>query len=300
MNPWRRHPGFASALLALGIVAIGAGGWLCAEMRRARHERAKLAARRNEWRALQRGGPSLTSENLARMEAGLQLANERVIALENALRGETEETASMQDDARPPGGTDTYFAIATFVAAMRSRAAQLGIALQANEHFGFAEFAHAGPSQERAARVESERRAVRQLLELLFASAPKKLVAVQRERSGATDMTTGGDVAADAAHEFFAPEPSRSLRRPDGVDAMAFRVIFEAPTSTLREFLAKLARSQRPLIVVRSVEVSLLEEAEPAPPIAATDMVPFLRATRSRFEVTVEVIDPAPLMRPAV
>lgn len=54
--------------------------------------------------------------------------------------------------------------------------------------------------------------------------------------------------------------------------------------------------------MVRSVEVSLLDEAESVPPMvdAAADMVPFLRTTPSRFEVTVEIIDPAPLNRPAV
>jgi hypothetical protein len=303
MTFWRQHPWFFSALLTAGAAIAGESAWLYVEIGMARREGARLVRTRRELHDLQAGSPAPSPENVAAVTAEVQRAEERIAALENELRDDREGRNEFMNNesVSQRQSTDTYFELASFVATMRERAGQLGIRLKPEEYFGFAEFAHAGPAPERAARIESEKRAVQSLLELLFAAAPKRLVAVQRERWGDAGVSANNGIAADAADDYFEPDSGRSLRTPGVVETMGFRLTFEAPTDVLRGFLVRLGRSRQPLVVVRSVEAAMVDDAEAEPSVSSAGGGPLLmvRASLSRFVVTVEVVKVADTDGPA-
>jgi hypothetical protein len=201
--------------------------------------------------------PAPTREVAARWEAEVATAEEALAGLRGRFAGGGARAEAVRLAVPPVQRADAFFDIARFVEAQRLAARQAGVALRAEDFFGFVTHAQAGPAPEHIARVHRQRLIAAHLLEALWAARPARFDGLERARpeGGAPAAMTGR--AADA-NDFFVIDPQVSARREGLVHTEPMRVRFSGQTTALRAFLNRLADYELPLLV-RSVEV------EPAP-----------------------------------
>lgn len=171
---------------------------------------------------------------------------------------QTAEVAEAGDAAMPGNRAEAFFALAQFVAAMRERAADGGVAIAAEERFGFAEYAHTGPAAGQIERVFRERRIAESLLMALFEARPARLVELERRVDGAGSAGQPG-----------------------------FHITFEGRTETLRALLNGLA-DEASAVVVRSVEAQRVEAREAWPRRSEQSAGPLVPNRDTRFRIGVE------------
>jgi hypothetical protein len=219
----RAHPWFFGTMGLLTVLALAAGAMLG-----------------REYLAWQRAGRSLEHkqhelaklETLASAPSALELESART-ALEQArselLGVRADEVAA---GTVPAGRIEAYADLNSFVGRTRARAAHAGVAVAAEERFGFEQYAREGPPLDRVPEVWRQRVMVEQLLEALWAVRPQVLAGVWCE----------------------AVAPDRSLQVPGLVEASGVRLAFVGRTACLRRYLARLAEMAPP-VVVREVRV---------------------------------------------
>lgn len=185
----------------------------------------------------------------------------------------------------PEDSLDTFFALAAFVEQARDRLAAAGVRVRADERFGFATYAHAGPAPEALATIHQQWRGVAGVIDALADARPLALLGLKRERlDSRTDRTTD-------EVDFFTPDRQWAWGAPATTTTRAFRVEFTGATAVLRHFLNRLvARSET--VAVRSVEVEALGPERGVTPHASHE-VTLVRQAPSRFVVVVEFLIPA-------
>ena len=297
-----RHVSFGWFPVTLAACVLGGGllGWLAWEervagMRADAALRAKVAER--DRLSADEPQPSVATEQ--RIGEELTAVRRAAAALASALGA---EATGIFDTPEPTKPVDAYFELAAYVEKNRALAAAARTAVSDAERFGFASHATQGPSEDMLPFVARQAVALRMLLEGLLASAPRQLLAVQRERPLGAEQwtarragkaphpakeTSGPGVSAD----FFSIDPALSLRVPGETDTMAFRVEFTGYTASLRSFLNSVAASPVPFFV-RSVEVEPLAAPPHTGPAADADRVlPVVAQNLSKFAVVVELVE---------
>jgi len=285
-----RPPPVRLLLLVTSLVLGAAGAWQWHAARQAAwRARAQLDGLRAEAARLARSEPSVDDAGSAALAAALAAAESEYQAVRRSLSGTAADALLGPPPAQP---VDAWFALTAQADALRARAARAGVALRAEEGFGFVSYTRGGPPAAEIARVHRQRVVVQHLVESLLEARPQALLAVQRER---LDGSPEGDPA-----DFFAFDPRLALRHSGLVDGTAFRLEFTGQTATLRAFLQDLGSFRLP-VVVRGVEVT------PLPPTPATRTpagdtgpvpVPIVQPGLSRFAVTVEQVSVSPLAVP--
>lgn len=287
--------GFSLALLA--GVFIGLAWWGQDNWREVNAARKQLELRQRELRTLKQTTPKPSEATAVLMAADLARLNQDSAALRMALQAKGAAGRLLTDTPAPSNRTDAFFDLAAFVERSRARAQASGVAISADERFGFSEHAHGGPPTELIPVVFRQRMMVERLLEALIAARPQRLDAVQREAPVASPGDAGG-----GRGDYFTMPAARSLRAAGFVTAMAFRLSFTGQTSTLRSFLNSLATFTLP-IVVRSVEAEpAMAERGPAgmepgglmlagAGLDNAGVVPLVTPAPTKFTVTVEYLD---------
>jgi len=136
----------------------------------------------------------------------------------------------------PAGRIEAYADLNAFVERTRERAAHAGVVVEAEERFGFGQFAREGPTVDQVPAIWRQRVMVERLLETLWVVRPQALAGVWCEPA----------------------PPDRSLQVPGLVEGRGVRLEFVGRTACLRQYLARLA-VMAPPVVVREVR------AEPIP-----------------------------------
>lgn len=269
-----RMHGFA----VLAGAALLSEGWMAADRwRAARRAEESLAQRKSELQRLAAAESGGLETELIRAEAALA-------RLKAAQPGDGTAAGSVAPEPSPATASEAFFELADFTARMRQRAQAAGVELENGERFGFSVHAHAGPAPEIIAAVQRQRLHAGRLLDALFASHPRRLLAVRRERPDPARPAEGED--------FFALTPALSVREAGLVETDAFRLEFVGRTACLRDFLGRLAEAG-PSALVRGIEVEPAREErgkQPAKTAGAADAARLLvEPGWSKFAVTVEI-----------
>lgn len=308
MDWFRRNSVFAGVLLLCGG-AIAAETWLVwAARERVGRQEEMLRQRKEERDRLARHSPRLDEETGRAIAADLAAVELRLGELQRALQGRSGWLP-----AAPTRSIDGYLALAAFGENARARAKLQRVEVRADERFGFATYAHAGPEPDLLPAVHRQRVLVEHLLESLLDAQPQSLVAVQREPplsdaeraardTGAAARTPGpaGSGRGGVSADFFTLDDRVRLRGPGRLGGEAFRVEFSGQTQTLRAFVNALATLRVPLIV-RSVEVEPRPAGPASSPVApalGTPAVPLVTETLSTYAVTVEFVEGLPAPSP--
>ena len=285
MKNWPKR--FSFWLMLFGGAAFAAElAWLEGERREGLGLTLTWRQQRRRYEELAKTVPARTPQNEQAMAEELSRWRQQATALRVALFPQVEGQGG---DTRSRSGEqiDAYFDVAALVDRLRAAAAAADVSVKPEEYFGFAAYAHESPPATDLARVRQQCEVEEMLLNCLFSSRPRELLAVKRESTGANPAA-----AARQQPDSFVLERGRSLRGDAGFEAMAFRVEFSGDTAALRGFLTALARATE-LFLVRSVDTvpvggGLAEKA------ARKDLSSGLvaRPALSRFTVTVEVLRP--------
>lgn len=295
----KRDPIFSALLGILVLSALGVGVYVLITGNQAKAAVQEHARRLAVLERLERQEPYPSSSNVEAMDLQVQMAGAAYEEMKASIA--VPEPAAVFE-VPPETRTEAFFNLARYVEEMRRRAAEAGVAIAANESFGFGQYATEGPDAAVIPFVFRQKNIGKVILEALFAARPESMERFQRENPP----------GVQPAAELFDMPDYLSARRNGAVSAIGFRVAFRGQTPTLRAFLNALATSPVPL-VVRSVEVQPVgagpgqpppqqrptfsfgapsAEGEPAP---VTD-IPIVTANTSVFTVTlefVEVVEPA-------
>ena len=277
---WRLY-GVSVVVLAVSATeaAVAAARW-----RAARKAEALVAAERRELQRLTTAGPVLDETKSGRRAAAIASAEWKLAELLAALSDRGRSPAvGVPITPSPASSADAFFELAGFVGRMRAQAEALEIGLRPDERFGLSSYDHEGPAPGLVAKVHGQREQIERLLTLLFATHPRRLLAVRREQPDLTQLQSGGD--------FFGRVPSLSLGEPGLVETGAFRLEFLGRTSCLRDLLHALAVAE-PAIFVRNIVVE--PEHEDRSKATALDggarsVKPLIEPVWSKFAVTVEL-----------
>ncbi len=251
----QRYPIFFAVMGLASALALGAALALGREYAVWRRAGRELARSQRELAVV-----SAAAHGEAAAEAqALRLERERVMAevFENLPEGAGAE-------AMPAGRIEAYADLAGFVERHRKRAAQAGVAVGAEERFGFERFAREGPALEAVPIVWRRRIELEPLLEALWIARPRSLAGVW----------CGEDAAPGTP-------PRRSVAVPGLFDTSLCRLAFVGDTGCLRRYLPALAGLARP-VVVREVR---------AEPLVVEGRQPSGR-DGTRFTLMLEVLSP--------
>ncbi|MBP9912618.1 MAG: Amuc_1100 family pilus-like protein [Opitutaceae bacterium] len=290
MHRYHRYPVFYALLVVLALAFLGAGWGCYAQWKAAQIAQHRLESMRRDYRALARVSPALTEDVAGRIADDLTQSERSLASLRAKLEGAGTAVERIHEIKAPATRTDAFFNLAAFREEMREQARLLGVLTEADEGFGFSEYAKGGPDMNVIPAVLHQRQGVEYLLEALLASRPQRLVELQRERPRMAAPHNGPGMDR-TTQDFFELDPRLSVRVPDYIEADAFRVVFTGYTSVLRTFLNKLVVSELPL-VVRAVNVE---------PATKREAVPASIQPTGRLTLTDDIVDksqPVPLIAP--
>lgn len=285
----------ALVLLAVAFAGLGAGVYLSRRSMRTAEQR--LQRQQREWTAVQRISPSPTPTVASALTGDVAQAAATLETLQARLRG-GKRAAALETAKVPVERMDAYFDLASYVERMRASAARHQVAVTADEHFGFSAYANGGPAKDRIPAVFRQRQVLEYLLEELMAVSPLRLEKVER---GALSADIPG---REAEQDLFAMDPNWSVRVPDFIDTLAFRISFTGETSVLRRWLDRLAKFELP-VVVRMVEAaplkgavrSMMATSQPHSLVLAQETPspqPLVERSPVRFTVTFEYLQLVP------
>jgi len=297
MKTFRHHPWFTLGLLLAGLTMLGEGYWLYLSRQAMQRAEARLNIRKRDWGALQRVAPKPTPAVGQAIAADVAKAEQILAGMRTTLRG-GPAAGALRQAVIPTLRTDAFFALANYVQAMRAAARVNGVAVAADERFGFKAYVNEGPAVEQIPAVIRQSRILHHALTTLFAAQPLRLVAVLRA------MPVDGKLAAqhrtEGEKDGFALAPRLTVQRPGHIDTLGFQIEFTGETAVLRTWLNALAAFDLPL-VVRSIEVQPVS-GSPVIPAQTTAkrvtgpngndlLVPLVSPVASNFKVTFEYIE---------
>ncbi len=302
MNWYKRNPIFFSILILLGIVFVLEIIFFMRQRNEAEEVRQSYESKLQEYDRLREHNPSLTRENLQLAAQDLERVEANLDEIRVALGAEADVSELFENP--PADTTQAFFDITSFVDDYRDKARSVVLdsgermRFRDDEYFGFSRYRNSGPPSQLIESVFKQRQIAGYLLDTLFEVRPVELV---RFRRG--DVAARRDVSAPSSEggDVFTIPAGISARIPDFVDTYEFQVTFKGYTSTLRDFLNRLATFEMPLLV-RSVEVQPAEaertgrrerrdEDERASETDEGGPVPIVDANLSQFVVTIEFIE---------
>jgi hypothetical protein len=274
----------AVGLALLCLVPLVAELWLLQRARRqAVMALAGLEQSQQERDRLDRQSPALNEHNDQAIARDLARARQLLAAQRAALR----DFDGLKRGTSPPATPlDLFFAIATFVEQARATAEQAQVTLRPDEHFGFAEYAHAGPEAKEMPGVLRQLAMIRPLVEALLESGPHTLLGVKRVDSGRSALS--GPSGSMEGAVYFDEAPSRPLRVPCWLRKETFLLEFTGQTPVLREFMTRL-EGGRYAATVRCVQVGPLVVVRP--PVPGATPVPVMNSALSQFSVEIECVE---------
>ncbi|TVR48629.1 MAG: hypothetical protein EA425_14025, partial [Puniceicoccaceae bacterium] len=208
---------------------------------------------------------------------------------------------------RPPATrTEAFFDIAAFIEEQRTFLEEQQIVFPENYRFTFGAYVNEGPDPSLIPRIHRQKKLVGYLVEQLAAVRPQQIHFIQREpppgQAGPGPQAPTGrgaqrGAAQAGAGDFFTLPAAASVRVPDLVDSLAFRVAFTGNSETLRSFLNQIAESRLPF-VVRGIEVEAQGVGGPGTGAAAQAQQPAVTEENvrivarhlSRFTLTLEFV----------
>lgn len=314
----KRDPLLALALGLLGLFSLIEIGYGLQRRRAAQRGEARWAKKRQERDNLCRISPAPIHATAAAIEDHLGKVNQMLTDLREALGGPASPQGVPGEGSPLVKGTDVFFDLATFAEKIRDQAAQSGVKTKPDERFGFSAYVHRGPDPEQVPAVIRQRIVMQYLAEALIAARPEQLIGFERENpvvptevrksggtSGGKRRSTPPPPASPLFSDLFAIDSRISVRVPQRVSTMAFRLTFVGQTVALRTFLNTIARSEHPLLV-RALEVEPIPparsqgESKSAPTglvlTAESGSAPVLLVPRvlSKFIVTIECLESVP------
>ncbi len=276
MASFKSHPVFSSLLVILGLAAVGEGCFIYTGYRSRASALAGLKKNQDTLALLHSATPSLTTENAALIKADLDNSTKNLAMMQALLKGKGEAAGQLQAAPVPSDSPSAYFSLNKLVEDYRKKYLDGQIKIKDDERFGFATYAHEGPSSDLIPEVFHEQQVASYLLDALFDAKPSGLLSFQREHPltkaerhevdfppAATGLPPPPAMApaSDSSGDLFTIDPRITARKPGFVDAIAFRLSFTGKTGSLRSFLNKVGTFELPM-VVRSVEV---EPSDPDP-----------------------------------
>ncbi len=305
MHWFKRNPVFFSVLAVLGIVLILELFFLARQRAEVEELRETYESRLAEYERLRNHDPSVTRENVQLARQDLERVQANLEEIRIALGAQADVPELFEDP--PADTTQAFFDITSFVDEYREKARNVVLEtgqrmrFRDDEHFGFSRYRNSGPPNQLVEPVFKQRQIAAYLLDTLFEVRPVELV---RFRRG--DVAARRDVSAPGSEreDVFTIPSAISARIPDFVDTYEFQITFRGYTSTLRDFLNRLATFEMPLLV-RSVEVQPTEgparpgrrerreDEEDERPAAEEEngAVPIVDANLSQFVITIEFVE---------
>jgi len=232
--------GFKVALIVAGVVVLLEGFgvfWSYSSLEKEAHRERNLG---RDFTNMSQVSLSPTETIAEKIENDVIAYEREVIRLETVLSG-GEFANELSEEGVPRERTDAYFDLVSYAERLRTLARQHAVQIEAEEYFGFPEYAQEGPEQKLIGKVFRERQILERTLSMLLMSNPERLTVV--ERSGGSD-TDEWD------------EQARLSLAVDGVLKTEFvRMQFSGETACLRAWLNRLGQSGLP-VSVRSIEVA--------------------------------------------
>ncbi|MDB6095684.1 MAG: hypothetical protein JWM32_3246 [Verrucomicrobia bacterium] len=297
---WKTFPGFSAVMglcgsMLVGEIALGVLAYRASESARKRLEHVS-----RELRTLSTTAPTPTKENAVRI--GNELLRLQVLWEERSERLGAGDGAGSGAQRTPLQRAEGFFDIASFVESMRRAAENAAVKLKADERFGFSAYAHDAPEMDDLGWAFLARQIVGRVLGELFQSGADELIGVHRESAPGREKLSAKEASGRVARkpnaeDFFEFDSRLSLRNALHVGGAGFRVSFVGTTTTLREFLQRLAGDKLP-VSVGAVEAEPFDVARNRRS-ETTDSLgePLVSAPRTRFTVTFESIDLTALLK---
>jgi hypothetical protein len=230
---------------------------------------------------------ALTKENVTKAGEVLAELELKTLQLEGGLANDRWDSVPQFSRAE-----DVYFDLFTMVEAQRSAFGEAGVAVGEYEQFGYASILSdqrvalpgAPESEEVRSYLNRMHRQKQTLIAVLDAlRSPEVIELISVERSPllppSDDLPLGPDV--------FLPEVEYSLQSEGVVETYGVRLEFRGKTAALRDFLQKLSKSGRP-VILRNIEIQRAGErrsAASAPrQVASSPFRSFARATPKAVE----------------
>jgi hypothetical protein len=290
---WFKRRSWPGVLSIVWTLALAAEVWAVQQVRRqAARGLENLAQKKQECAWLAGQSPGLSRANEDAIAQDLVQAGQVLREWRETFRSSKEE-ANANSATAPATPIDGYFDLAAYVERNRGLAAQAGVMIRSDEHFGFAAHANQGPAQALVTAVFRQRLLADCLVTALLEARPERLLGIWRERPRTAAIAEAG-VVGDGVPEadFFVPAARAAVNGTEGMAGEAFRLEFAAQTGALRAFLNTLATLRLP-VVVHSVEAEPRSNAD-----ATADASPgsgaLVGRSQTRFTVVVEYPGPLP------
>ena len=229
----KRFSSQSRIVAAVTLLCVGlALWWSWRSHENAAKAQGHLRTIERSWQVLAASDPAPTAEVAAAWER-------RVAALESRLQQTRRALGESRADpvrstAAPAQRAEAFFALAQFVEAQRTQAAQAGVRLADRYEFGFSAYSNSGPVDAELPIVHRQHLVVKAMLESLWGSGARELTRVQRE--AADTKVRGGETSQRTSRrdgrpeDYFELSPGRELARDGFVDTLAFRVGFTGNT----------------------------------------------------------------------
>jgi len=290
-----RHRAFIGVLGALVTIISAETVLVCVQGRIASIAQQKLRRVTTELRGLKAAVPSLEPNSTVQLDRELI---ETLSELENLTNSivDGNQAEAMRTPAVAVQPTDVFFEIASFLERMHEYADRCAVEIKTQEHFGFGSYAQTLPDLSEMKTVLRDRFSAELLLEALFEARPHSLLTFQRERPpvdlNQSRQLTPAKVSGSRT-DYFEWDSRRSVRLAHSFKTSAMRVAFVGETACLRVLLNALAQPGTPLFV-REVSVEPLPRStvsrDRTGETTVADPIPLISRNRSRFTITVEVV----------
>lgn len=262
--------------------------------------------------------PAPTLEQSTRLDEQAAQAEDVVRRLQGKLAPAAMAERPLESGGSPAAGlrAGVYFDLAQFVDEVRAMAREENVEIGDTETLSFSCYAHHGPEPEVQEMVLRQRRALADLLMILFDARPTSLDGVRREtplsvegsRLPADFRSVGSVAGATLGPDLFTLDPRVSQRRRGPraelmLHTLAFRLMFSGSTSTLRDFLNRLARAPSSWMVCSveagpaatrrsSAGASVRTGGNGVESASSNEPVPTIAPVPVQFVVTVELVEP--------
>jgi len=250
MNWLRRNPVFYTAL-GLLVLAVLVGMWRVSELKeRLADLKVEYARKSDQYERFLAREPAPTEANLEALDRNYARLHKAFSRLRAHLNLSTFDPELFFGEP-PETATDAFFQIARYVEETRTLAADNQVECSPDKRFGFGAYANVGPKPGHIEPVSKQVKILSFAIPALLESGIAELVNVQRQPLESPDRDRAAASPTEGDHVQLPPLLGREQ---ESFREIGFRVAFKGQSSSLRNFLNRLANATLPL-VVREVEV---------------------------------------------
>ena len=250
MSFFKDHKGFAGILIGLALVFLATSVLAFNAMQKASKAERRAIAQYRNLESLMAIYPPPTLEN-----------QERVASELAAFRAALSQSLGVFEDATELVGSSDAVEVLPkvqgLIVDLRRSANSAGVSISEDASFGFARYREEvePPSPEVIPLLDKQIQIVEPLISLLIASGPDSIVEVSREyvESGDPNTRDPNRPIPDAPETFIIAQ-EETARVAGALETLAFQMVFEGYTQSLRDFLNELSSLNLPL-VVRDIQV---------------------------------------------